>query len=444
MRKEASMPIVNPHAAGIDIGSKSHYVAVGQSMDQTQEFSVYSSGQKELIAYLKTHDIRTVAMESTGSYWPSLFRVIQEAGFEVILVPGNQIQTVRGKTDVMDCQWIQKLHSLGLLRGCYLPGELTDKIRTLNRHRKSLIEDSSRFINRIQKSLRLMNLRLDVVISNIIGKSGRAIIEAIIRGERDPDKLALLANSRVRRSKAEISDALHGQYQDELMYELKENYSLLQIFDSRIKDCDNKIEALLEEHTKKIKLDPSITLANKQHKGRNQGTYQLNEFSYKMFGVDLFQIEGISVNTVLTFISEVGLDIYKFESPKQFASWLRLSPNNKISGGKIISSKSKKGKNRLAIAFRDAANTIENKKSGSLVNFFKRIAYRKGRAAAITATARKIAVIIWTMITKKVQYQPQISENQKEKIKTKKIKTIIRLINEFQISTTDLQSPKFS
>lgn len=438
-REKLSMLIINPNAAGIDVGSKSHFVAIGQKSYHVKEFGVTTSDLKSLVDYLKSNGIQTVAMESTGSYWQSLFRVLQMNEFEVLLVPGAQIQNVRGKTDVLDCQWIQKLHSLGLLRGCYLPSETTLKIRTLSRHRKSMVEDCSKLTNRMQKSLRLMNLRLDVAINDIMGVSGRAIIDAILTGEKDPNKLASLTNKRVRKSKEEVAELLHGQYQDELLFELEQNYMLYQCLQKSIESTDKKLEELLIEATKDKTTTEELKRVNKQLKGKNQAQFDLQNYSYKMLGVNLFKIQGVSVNTILTFISEVGNDIFKFQTSKQFVSWLRLAPNNKITGGKVVSSRTKKGKNKLAIAFRDAANTVERLKTGELVQFFKRIAYKKGRGAAVTATARKIATIFWNMVTKKQEYSTEINGITKEKIIAKKQKTIQRLMQELSSENIAVQ-----
>lgn len=444
-KKLETMKIVNPHAAGIDIGSRSYYVAIGQGKDQVKEFNVYSSGQNALINCLKEHNIRTIAMESTGSYWQTLFRLLQDSGFEVLLVSGRHTQNVRGKTDVKDCQWIQKLHSLGLLPGCYLPGNLTLRLRTLSRHRKSLIESASSYVNKMQKSLRLMNLRLDIVINDIVGVSGRRIIEAILSGERDGNALSKLADGRVRKSQREIADALQGQYNNELLFELKDNYELWQLLQERIVKCDVEIENLLNDFQAKQKhssasANQQVILSKKQLKGKNQPKFNLTESCYNLFGVDLFAIEGVSSNTVLTFISEVGNDIDKFKTSKQFTSWLRLAPNNKITGNKVVSSRTPKGKNRLAIAFRDAANTVERLKKGTLHAFFKRIAYKKGRGAAVTATARKIATIFWNMLVKKQSYNPIQDEIYKEQIKSKKIATIKRLLKEYEIEILQLSA----
>lgn len=440
MKQTEKMKIINPKAAGIDIGSKSHYVAIGQQSNQVKEFNVYSSGQQKIISYLKENGIVTIAMESTGSYWQSLFRILQDAGFEVLLVSGAQTKNVRGKTDVKDCQWIQKLHSLGLLRGCYLPSELTQRIRTLSRHRQSLVETAASFTNKMQKALRLMNLRLDVVLNDITGVSGTKIIEAILNGERNGFVLSQLTHSRVRKSKTEIADALQGQWNDELLYELKSCYQLYKTLQKSISNCDEEIARILNEATAQVTIEPFTTLKKKQLKGKNQHRFDLSSYSYKMFGVDLFAIESVSMNTVMTFIAEIGNDIYKFKTSKQFTSWLRLAPNNKMSGGKLISSRTPKGKNKFTLALRNAANTIDRQKEGALNSFFKRVAYKKGRAAAITATARKLATIIWNMVVKKQPYKPIDATIYIEQVKRKKVLNIKKMMQNFGITTIDLSA----
>jgi len=441
MKKIEEMKILNPYAAGIDIGSKSHFVSVGQEENLIREFGVYSPDHKQIISYLQEHKITTVAMESTGSYWQTLFFELQKAGFEVFLVSGHQTKNLRAKTDVKDAQWIQKLHSLGLLRGCFLPDEQTNRLRIIHRHRSSLIEESSKMVNKMQKALRLMNLRLDVVLSDITGKSGMAIINAILQGERNGDKLAKLSDPRVRKSKKEIAKALQGHWSDEYLYELKDCFELYKILQEKIQNCDKQIESLLIEFTKDSDNNADeVILTKKQTKGKNQPKFNLAKLSYEYFGVDLLAIEGVSVSTVLTLITEIGTGIYKFESAKQFASFLRLAPNNRISGGKVISSRTPKGANRLALALRNAANTIDRKKEGNLMHFFKRIAYKKGRAAAITATARKLAVIIWNMIIKQEKYKPMSDKEYKLLIKQKAIKSIQYRMKKLKITTSELST----
>lgn len=438
-KSKEEMNIVNPNAAGIDVGSKSHFVAVGQEKDQIEEFGIYSSDHKKIIKYLVQHKVRTVAMESTGSYWQTLFFELQRNGFEVLLVSGRQTKNLKAKTDVKDAQWIQKLHSLGLLSGCFLPDEQTNRIRIIHRHRKSLVEESSKMVNKMQKSLRLMNLRLDVVLSDITGKSGMAIIKAILEGERDGSKLSQLVDRRVRKNKKEIADALQGHWSEEYLYELRDCFEIFEILQKKIQSCDKQIEGLLNESTKdsdnKI---VDVCLTKKQTKGKNQPKFDLTKLSYLYYGVDLFAIEGISVNTVLTLIAEIGTGFHKFKTAKQFTSFLRLAPNNRVSGGKVISSRTPKGANRLALALRNAANTIDRKKEGNLMHFFKRIAYKKGRAAAITATARKLAVIIWNMIVKKQEYNPIPDEDYKQLLKQRAIRSIQYRMKKLKITNSEL------
>jgi transposase len=276
-------------------------------------------------------------------------------------------------------------------------------------------------------------------LSDITGKSGIAIIDAIVAGQRDGKCLAQLANNRVRKTKQEIAAALQGHWSDELLFELEDCYDLYKILQDKIQVCDQKIQSLLKDFTLTSGyVTEGITLTKKQVKGKNQPRFNLTELSYRFYGVDLFAIEGVSMSTVLTLITEIGQDIYKFKTDKHFTSYLRLAPNNRISGGKIISSRTPKGSNKFAISLRNAANTIDRLKEGNLLHFFKRIAYKKGRGAAITATARKIATIIWNMIFNKQPYHPMESQHYQKLIKQKRITTIKRLMKKSNITTIEL------
>lgn len=422
------MQILNPNAAGIDVGSRSHFVAIGQKEDQIKEFNVYQSGLNELISFLKINEIKTVAMESTGSYWQSLFFLLQREGFEVILVQGTQTKNLKAKTDVKDAQWIQKLHSLGLLRGSFLPSESTLQIRTLHRHGESLKEDSVKYVNKMQKALRLMNFRLDVVISDIVGVSGIRIIKSILARETSGEKLAENCDKRIKKSKKEIADALQGEINAELLHELSDCFDIYLFLQEKIKLNSQKINAVLQEQGQEIVLPENIEMVKKNRSRKKQIKLDVQAHCYKLFGVDLFAIECVSEGTVASFLAEIGTDIYKFKTAKQFVNWLRLAPNNKISGGKILSSKTPKGKNKFALTLRNAANSIDRKKQGYLMLFFKRIAYKKGRGAAITATARKIAVIMWNMIVKRTQYNPVKTAEYIQEMKQKKISQINKMM----------------
>lgn len=438
MENFKKMQVLNTNAAGIDVGSRSHFVAVGQEDNQIKEFNVYQSGLTELVVFLKTNQIKTIAMESTGSYWQSLFMLLQSEGFEVILVQGTQTKNLKAKTDVKDAQWIQKLHSLGLLRGSFLPCESTLQIRTLHRHGESLVEESVKYVNKMQKALRLMNFRLDVAISDIVGVSGIRIIKSILSGETSGEKLAENCDKRVKKSKEEIADALQGKINPELLHELSDCFDIYLFIQEKIKKNSLKINEVLQQQTQEIVLPENIEMVKKNRSRKKEIQLNVQSHCCKLFGVDLFAIECISEGTVASFLAEVGTDIYKFQTAKQFVSWLRLAPNNKISGGKILSSKTPKGKNKFALTLRNAANSIDRKKEGYLMLFFKRIAYKKGRGAAITATARKIAIIMWNMIVKRTHYSPVNTEEYIQEMKTKKILQINKMIKKYKIETNYL------
>jgi len=440
MENFKKMQILNPNAAGIDVGSRSHFVAIGQEDNEIKEFNVYQSGLKELVEFLKTNGIKTVAMESTGSYWQSLFLLLQDEKFEVLLVQGTQTKNLKAKTDVKDAQWIQKLHSLGLLRGSFLPSQSTMEIRALHRHGESLVEESVKYVNKMQKALRLMNFRLDVAISDIVGVSGIRIIKAILEGETSGEKLAQYCDNRVKKSKEEIADAMQGKINPELLHELSDCFDIYLFLQEKIKNNSQKINKVLQEQVKEIVLPEDIKLAKKKRSRKKEVQLDVQTHCCKIFGVDLFAIECISEGTVASFLAEVGTDIYKFKTAKQFVSWLRLAPNNKISGGKILSSRTPKGKNKFALTLRNAANSIDRKKDGHLMLFFKRIAYKKGRGAAITATARKIAVIIWNMIVKKTEYIAVNTQEYIQEMKSKKIAQIKKMMKKYEIETISIST----
>lgn len=433
------MQIINVNSAGIDVGSRSHFVAIGQNRQDVREFGVYTQDHQDLINWLGEHKITTVAMESTGNYWQTLFSALQRAGLEVLLVNGRQIKNVKGKTDVKDCQWIQRLHCLGLLTGSFLPSKEIEKLRTYQRHRNWLVEQCAKLSNKMQKALRLMNVRLDVILSDVTGKSGQRIITSILDGNHNGEQLCLLADPRVRKSKQEIAKALQGNWNEELLFELKDCYELYQVFENRIKTCDLQVESLLNEFTSQIH-GQQVESPKRKKTWKNQQKFDVSSLSSRMLGVDLFVIEGISHGSVMTFLSEVGTDIFKFRTAKQFTSWLRLAPDNRISGGKIISSRTPRGKNVLAIALRNAANTIGLMKKGTaLKHFFARIAYKKGRAAAITATARKLAVIIWNMVVHQQPYKPLDETIYDAKIKAAVIYNIKAKLKRLNISLKEIE-----
>jgi len=446
MEEQISLEVVNKNAAGIDIGSRSHWVAVGQSDDLIQEFGVYNENLYELADWLTQHNIATVAMESTGNYWQNLHAVLISKGFDVTLCNGKFTKNIKGKkTDVKDCQWIQKLHSLGLLSGSFLPDEDTEILRTFTRHRHNLIKQAASATKKMQKYLRLMNIRLDVVVKDVVGLTGLKIIRAIALGETDPKKLASLRHYNCKKSEEEIAKALHSNGRKDFFYALKDELDTYEFIQKKIRECDDQIAAKLDDIIGKDPEKQEHHIDKKPYKRINKNTpkdIDLNLKSYQMFkGTDLIAIEGMSYNTVLTIMSEVGYDgIKKFKTAKHFTSWLRLAPNNKVSGGKVLSSKIGKGSSRLKIALRNAANAIGNlKDSTPLRDFFHRINFRKGRVSAITATARKLAVIIWNMVTKGIPYQnPEGYLYLDQKRKLGLVKRIQKQIDKFGLTDDDL------
>lgn len=444
-KEQVSLEVMNFNAAGIDIGSRSHWVAVGQNAQDVKEFGVYSEDQFAMCTWLKEHGVTSIAMESTGTYWQNLFSTLVGQGFEVILVNGNQTKNIKGKkTDIKDCQCIQKLHTLGLLSASFLPDSDTDIIRTFSRHRGNLINQSASCIKRMQKYLRLMNMRLDIVVRDIVGLTGKKIITAFINGEYSGKQLARLRHPNCRKSEEVIAKALQYNGRKDYLFALQQEWDSYHHIQLQIDDTDDKINELLQSVIDKDDNKKQHVAVKKPHKRKGKNgihNTDMNQISYQYFeGVDLMAIEGFNENILLTIISEVGLEGLKnFQTAKQFSAWLRLAPNNKISGGKILAHHIPKGSSRLKIAFRNTASAIGNLKEGWLVDFFKRIHYKKGRGAAINALARKLAVIVWNMVTKGTTYNPPTKYLfNVEKRKLGMLKRIKKQIAKFELTNEDL------
>ena len=411
--KKMPLTVVNPHAAGIDVGSRTHYVAIGQEQKDVKSFGVYADDLAALAKWLTDNQITTVAMESTGAYWQNLFVELINSGIEVVLTNGKFTKNInRKKTDVLDCQWIQKMHSLGLLPSSFLPDHTTERLRTLCRHRTNMIQQRADSIHKMAKFLKYLNFRLDVVVRDIAGQTGLKIIEDICKGNLDPKSLAEHRHHNCRKSEEEIAKALVSNKRQDYLFGLRQEFARHQFYTTMINDCDQEISQFLDQaiREKEDIVDdiPEGKYFKRQNKNAITGI-DLNIASYQYFnGVDLLAIPGVSHSTVLTLMSEIGPDgFHKFPTAQHFASWLKLAPNNKISGGRILSNRIPQGSNRLKIALRNAANAVGNLKDSDLAKFFRKIAFKKGRQTAINATARKIAVILWNMITKKQPYMPK-------------------------------------
>jgi transposase len=436
--KMITMPTVNPHAAGIDLGSKSHFVCVAQ--DNVKEFGVFTSDLHDIAKHLKSYGVKTVAIESTGFYWRPIYLLLLDYGFEVFLVNAAHLKNVKGhKTDVVDSRWLQLLHSIGLLSNSFQPDTLTHELRTYTRHRKNMIADASHIISKMNKVLVLMNIQLHGVLRNITGESGLKVIRAILQGERDPKILSSLVSLRVKAKREDIEKALTGEFRKEYLFELGQCFQLYNFYWQKIEETDKQIEAWLKEYVSNLPPDDGYKRPKNKNKGTNDPTFNIGSYVHRITGgIELLDINGVGSNTILTLVSETGLDMSKFQTAKHFASWLGFAPNRKVTGGKEISSRTRKKTNPLAKVIRDAANSTGNSKS-KLGDFFRHLAFRKGRTVAIGATARKIAVIIYKMLTEGKPYCYEYAQEQTEYLKVSKLKSIIKTMDRFNISKADLK-----
>lgn len=410
---------INSNAAGIDIGATEIYVAVPDDRDNkpVRHYATFTADLHDAAKWLKKCGIDSIAMESTGVYWIPVFQILESYGFDVVLVNARHVKNVPGrKTDVQDSQWLQYLHSVGLLRGSYRPTQEVCAVRSLLRHRNVLVQTSSSCIQHMQKSLTQMNLQIHNVISDITGVTGLAIIDAILSGERDPQKLASLKNGRIKAETATIAKSLEGDYHPEHIFTLKQSLQVYRHYRQLIVECDQEIEAYLNNHDSLIDVDknppPPPTSSPRRGKG-NEPNFDLRTHMYRIIGTDLTQIDGISAVTAHIFFSEVGSNVSKFEKRGNFTSWLNICPGNKISGGKILSSRTLPGKNRLAQALKVAAMSLSHSKS-YLGNYYRRKRAKSGAPSAITDTAHKLARIIYHLVKTGKQFNESAFQKQEE------------------------------
>jgi|SRR5579872_51609 transposase len=417
--KPEEIPILNPNAAGMDIGADEIYVAVPADRDEqpVQRFATFTGQLSRLSEWLKQCRIDTVAMEATGVYWIPVYQTLETSGFELCLVNARYFQNVPGrKTDVSDCQWLQRLHSAGLLRGSFRPAQEVCVLRSLTRHRDNLIRLASTHVLHMQKALDQMNVQLHHVLSDITGLSGLAILDAILAGERDPQVLARLRDGRVKASEETMVQALTGDYRAEHLFTLKQSLAAYRQYQKLMGACDLEVEQQLKQFDAKVDVK-EVPLAPPKVRRRklfsNEPKFDLRSHLYRIFGVDLTAVPGISVLTAHTILAEVGPDISKFRSASAFASWLGLCPHNDISGGKVLSVKTRRVNNRAALAFRMAANALFRSQS-PLGDFFRRMRAKLGAPAAITAAAHKLARIVFHMLSTRDAYDEAIlSKNER-------------------------------
>jgi len=414
--EDLSLEVVHPDAAGIDIGNESHYAAVPPSRD-SQPVRCFgcttgctTAELKAMAAWLQQCRIRTVAMQSTGVYWVAVYDILEQAGLEVYLVNARDTKNLPGrKSDVQESQWLMKLHTYGLLRNSFRPSQEIRTMRTYWRQRNDLVQSASRHILRIQKALTQMNLQLANVLSDISGVTGQAILKAILAGERDPHKLAEFRDPRVQANEEEIARSLEGNWQDDLLFVLKQEQDGYEFCQKQMAECDRQLEQYLQSTEDRSQGAP---LPEEKRKGRlkkkkgNKPQFDLREGLFRITGTDLTRIDGIDVMTAMAVISEAGYDMSKWKTENHFVSWLRLCPDNRISGGKVVGKGRLPTNNPVSIALKMAATTLRQSKT-YLGAQFRRLRTRLGDPIAIKAMAAKLARLVYRMLRYGMKYVDQ-------------------------------------
>ncbi|MGC2658021.1 MAG: IS110 family transposase [Bryobacteraceae bacterium] len=408
-------PVLEPQAAGIDIGAREIYVAVppGRDADPVRVFPTFTQDLEALADWLLRCGVTTAAMESTGVYWIPLYEILERRGVRPCLVDAHHMKNVPGRrTDWHECQWIQFLHSVGLLRAAFRPEEEVRAVRTLVRHRGELVESASQQVQHMHKALTQMNLQIHHVISDLTGRTGMAILDAILEGERDAACLAELRDSRIQAEPETIRKALVGNWRAEHLFTLKQSRTLYRTYQQQIVECDREIETRIQRftprvdpHVKPLPPDTKRHRSEKKRKRKNgspQTDFDLRTEAYQLFGVDVTQIPGVET-IALPLFSELGRDMGKWPTAAHFASWLALCPDNDISGGRVLWRGIRRVKNRAGQMFRLAAHSL-HRSATPLGDYLRRLKAKLGPAAAITATAHKIAVIFYTMLKNQVEY----------------------------------------
>jgi transposase len=401
---------ITPDVAGIDCGATAHYVAVPPDRDAqpVQSFPTFTADLQRLAEWLTACRVTSVAMEATGVYWIPIYELLEARGFEVWLVNARHLKNVPGrKSDVSDCEWIRELHSVGLLRGSFRPTAEIVALRAYLRHRQTLIESAGIYTQRMQKALVQMNVLLPMVVSDVTGVTGMRILRAIVAGERDPQRLAEHRDHRCRASHAEIVAALTGQYQPEHLFVLQQNLELFDACQQQIASCDRTIQrhvtALTAPITPPVSPAPAPRVTKKPRD--NEPTFEIRLPLHRLTGgVDLTQIDGIAPYTALKLVAEIGTDMTRWPTEKHFTSWLTLAPNNKISGGRLLSARTQPSANRAAATLRLAVLGLSRTQS-ALGAFYRRLAARIGKPQAVTATARKLAILVYRALKGELTYR---------------------------------------
>jgi transposase len=412
----APLAIVHPHAAAIDVHCDNHVVCVGPGLVQT--FGAYTADLHALADHLRGHGVTSVVLESTGVFWVPLLEVLEGRGFEVFLIEPSQARHcgARSKTDVLDCQWLQRLHTFGLLRPSFRPPESVLALRGYWRQRQMLVRYAASHVQHVQKALEQMNLKLTEVARDITGLTGSSIIAAILAGERDPQKLAALRHDRCARSEAEYAQALEGTWRAEHLFALKQAWELYQFHQRQITECDQQVQAALARLPDHAGDRPFTAGPRRRGRKSNDVRFEATGPLFRALGVDRTAIDGIDVNTALVILGEIGVDVSRFPTEKHFASWLRLCPQLDRSNHTTKKRSPRRGTNRVAQALRMAAQAVSRTKT-PLAAFYHRIKARIGGRGAITATAHKLALLVYRLLKYGVEYVRQSRDEYEARVR---------------------------
>jgi transposase len=438
-KRISSFAIINPDAAGIDIGDTEISIAIGpEKCDQNvRTFHTFTRDLVEAVKFLQEHSIKTVAMECTGVYWVQLYMLLEKNGINAVVANARFVKNVSGrKDDENDAMWIQRLHSCGLVSNCFQPDWLTREMRELMRYRKKLVQGQAQCTNRIIKCLELMNIKVHTVLSDIDGMSGRAIVEAIIHGERDPKNLALLASKRVKASSEELEKSLEGNWNHVQLFILAQQYEIYKNLSQAIGQVDLQVEKQLEAMilSKNGHIDLDETIKRKRSTRKNQIPFNATAYLKGLTGVDITAIPGISELTALTIIAESGTDVTRWPTANHYKSWLNVVPTTEVTGGKIRSERMKKRFSHAGQSYRMAANAVRTSKS-SLGQFFFRKQTRGGPAKAVLAVADKLATIVYHMIGRQQEYNPHLLAVNGERSRAKEIARLEKRLETLKLLT---------
>ncbi len=425
---QPSLPPLNLNAAGIDIGATSHFVAVppGRDTVTVREFAPFTPDLHALAAWLTQCAVDTVVMESTGVSWIPIFELLEQRGFTVLLADARKVKNVSGrKSAVLDCQWLQQLHTFGLLQGAFRPTDEIVVLRSYLRQRALLIRGAARHIQHMQKALQQMNLLLHHVVADITGLTGLRILRAILAGERDPQVLAQHRDPRCKASSEVIAKSLVGHYRVEHLFALQQAVAHYDFYQAQLAACDQQIAAYLVSLTRVTEEAPPLPAKPRQAPKGNQPRFDVRTALYQVCGVDVTSSDGIAAGSALALIAEIGTDMGRWPSSKHFASWLGLCPGTKIAGGKVLSSKSKPTANRAAGILRLAAASLHHSQS-ALGAYYRRLAGRLGKAAAVTATAHKLARIIYSMLKEGTAYTDAGQDYYEQQYKQRVVRSLER------------------